>query len=250
MRKPLIAGNWKMNGSRDSIKVLLNGIKAGMNDVKNAEVAVCAPFIYIPETAALLEGTTIAWGGQNLSTEEKGAFTGEISAAMLLDFDCKYVIVGHSERRTLYGENDTLVAKKFAVAHKAGLIPILCIGETLAEREEGVTESVVARQLGAVIEEVGIQTLGEGVIAYEPVWAIGTGKTATPEQAQDVHAHIRGLLAEHDAGVAEKLRIQYGGSMNAGNAKELLAMDDIDGGLIGGASLKVEDFLAICTAAN
>lgn len=250
MRKPLIAGNWKMNGSRSDITTLLDGIKAGMAQVKVAEVAVCAPYIYIPQAAEQLAGTPIAWGGQNLSTEAKGAFTGEISAAMLLDFNCKYVIVGHSERRTLYGEDDALVAKKFAVAHAAGLTPILCIGETLEEREKGVTEEVCARQLKAVIDEVGIAKLGDGVIAYEPVWAIGTGKTATPEQAQDVHAFIRGQLAALDKAVADKVRIQYGGSMNAGNAKDLLAMQDIDGGLIGGASLKAEDFLAICTAAG
>ncbi len=250
MRKPLIAGNWKMNGSRDDNKALLNGFKAGIGSVNVAEVAVCAPYIYIPDTAEQLAGTPIAWGGQNVSVEAKGAFTGEISASMLLDFNCKYVIVGHSERRTLYGEDDALVAKKFAVAHKAGLIPILCIGETLEEREKGVTEDVVARQIKAVIDEVGIAALGDGVIAYEPVWAIGTGKTASPQQAQDVHAFIRGQLAAHDKAVADKVRIQYGGSMNAGNAKELLAMQDIDGGLIGGASLKVEDFLAICTAAG
>ncbi len=250
MRKPLIAGNWKMNGSRSDNKALLAGIKAGIAKAKVAEVAVCAPYIYIPQVAEQLAGTPIAWGGQNLSTEAKGAFTGEISAAMLLDFKCKYVIVGHSERRTLYGEDDALVAKKFAVAEQAGLIPILCIGETLEEREKGITEQVVARQIKAAIDEVGIATLGKGVIAYEPVWAIGTGKTASPQQAQDVHAFIRGQLAAHDKAVAEKVRIQYGGSMNAGNAKELLAMQDIDGGLIGGASLKAEDFLAICTAAG
>ena len=250
MRKPLIAGNWKMNGSRSDNKALLDGIKAGIGNVNVAEVAVCAPYIYIPEVADQLAGTPIAWGGQNLSTEPKGAFTGEISAAMLLDFNCKYVLVGHSERRTLYGEDDALVAKKFAVAHQAGLTPILCIGETLEEREQGVTEEVCARQIKAVIDEVGIATLGEGVIAYEPVWAIGTGKTASPQQAQDVHAFIRSQLATHDQAVADKVRIQYGGSMNAGNAKELLAMQDIDGGLIGGASLKAEDFLAICTAAG
>lgn len=250
MRKPLIAGNWKMNGSRSDNKALLDGLKAGIGNVNAAEVAVCAPFVYIPDVAEQLAGTPIAWGGQNLSIEAKGAFTGEISAAMLLDFNCKYVIVGHSERRTLYGEDDALVAKKFAVAHKAGLTPILCIGETLEERESGVTEDVCARQIKAVIDEVGIATLGDGVIAYEPVWAIGTGKTATPQQAQDVHAFIRGQLAAHDQAVADKVRIQYGGSMNAGNAKELLAMQDIDGGLIGGASLKAEDFLAICTAAG
>ena len=215
-----------------------------------AEVAVCAPYIYISDVADQLKGSPVAWGGQNLSTEAKGAFTGEISADMLLDFGCKYVIVGHSERRTLYGEDDALVAKKYAVAHAAGLIPILCIGETLEEREKGVTEEVCARQIKAVIDEVGIAKLGDGVIAYEPVWAIGTGKTATPQQAQDVHAFIRGQLAAADQAVADKVRIQYGGSMNAGNAQELLAMADIDGGLIGGASLKAEDFLAICTAAG
>jgi len=250
MRTPIIAGNWKMNGSRSDIKILLDGLKAGIDNVKKAEVVVCAPYIYLPDVADQLAGTAIAWGGQDLSTEAKGAFTGEISAAMLLDFNCKYVIVGHSERRTLYGEDDALVARKFAVAHKAGLIPILCIGETLEEREKGVTEEVCARQIKAVIDEVGISTLGDGVIAYEPVWAIGTGKTASPQQAQDVHAFIRSELAAQDKAVADKLRIQYGGSMNAGNAKELLAMQDIDGGLIGGASLKAEDFLAICTAAG
>ncbi len=250
MRKPLIVGNWKMNGSLDDNKALLDGFKAGIGNVKVAEVAVCAPYIYIPDVAEQLTGTPIAWGGQNMSIEAKGAFTGEISTAMLLDFSCKYVIIGHSERRTLYGEDDALVAQKFAVAHKAGLIPILCIGETLDEREKAVTEEVVARQIKAVIDEVGIASLGDGVIAYEPVWAIGTGKTASPDQAQDVHAFIRGQLAAHDKAVADKIRIQYGGSMNAGNAKELLAMQDIDGGLIGGASLKVEDFLAICTAAG
>ncbi len=250
MRQPIIAGNWKMNGSRSSIKELLDGIKAGVGEVKSAEVVVCAPSIYIADVAAQLEGTDIAWGGQNLSTEPKGAFTGEISADMLLDFNCKYVIVGHSERRSLYGESDEIVAEKFEVARKAGLRPILCIGETLQEREDGVTNDVCARQIMAVIERSGVEALLDGVIAYEPVWAIGTGKTATPEQAQETHAAIRKLIAEKDASVAEQVRIQYGGSMNAGNAAELLAMEDIDGGLIGGASLKAEDFLTICKAAG
>lgn len=250
MRQPIIAGNWKMNGSRESIKTLLDGIKAGAGEVKSAQVVVCAPYIYLPDVAEQLKGSSIAWGGQNLSAEEKGAFTGEISASMLLDFACSYVIVGHSERRSLYAEDDALVAAKFGVARKAGLKPILCIGETLQEREKGITEEVCARQLDAVIDAEGIEALAEGVIAYEPVWAIGTGKTATPEQAQEVHAFIRSRLAEKNAGVADKVRIQYGGSMNAGNAAELLAQADIDGGLIGGASLKTEDFLAICTAAN
>jgi len=248
MRKPIIAGNWKMNGSRSSIKELLEGIKAGMGDVKLAEVAVCAPAIYLADVSEQLAGSAIAWGGQNLSTEAKGAFTGEISADMLLDLKCEYVIVGHSERRTLYGETDELVAEKFEVARKAGLKPILCIGESLEERESGVTIDVCARQINAVIEKSGVAALADGVIAYEPIWAIGTGVTATPDQAQETHAAIRKMIAEKDASVAEKVRIQYGGSMNAGNAKELLAMADIDGGLIGGASLKAEDFLAICTA--
>lgn len=250
MRQPLIAGNWKMNGSRASIKELLDGLMAGIDEVKTAEVAVCAPFVYLAEVRAQLSGTPISWGAQNLSNEEKGAFTGEIAASMLLDFDCKYAIVGHSERRSLYGEDDDLVTKKYIVAHNAGLTPILCVGETLEEREKGVTEDVVARQINAVMNTLGASVLGEGVIAYEPVWAIGTGITATPEQAQEVHAFMRKLIAEKDAHVSDNIRLQYGGSMNAGNAAELLAMEDIDGGLIGGASLKAEDFLTICRAAG
>lgn len=250
MRKPIIAGNWKMNGSRSSIKELLDGIKAGMGDVKSAEVAVCAPAIYLADVSDQLSGSKVAWGGQNLSTEAKGAFTGEISADMLLDFKSEYAIVGHSERRTLYGETDELVAEKFEVARKAGLKPILCIGESLEERESGVTIDVCSRQINAVIAKSGVEALTDGVIAYEPIWAIGTGVTATPDQAQETHAAIRKMIAAQDASVAEKVRIQYGGSMNAGNAAELLAMEDIDGGLIGGASLKAEDFLAICTAAG
>jgi triosephosphate isomerase (TIM) len=250
MRQNLVAGNWKMNGSKADIKELLDGIKKGIGDVETAEVAVCPPFIYLGEVEAQLSGTPIAWGAQNLSTEEKGAFTGEISAAMINDFGCKYVLVGHSERRSLYGEDDAVVAKKFSVARAAGLKPILCIGETLEEREKGVTNDVVARQLEAVITLEGVEALVDGVIAYEPVWAIGTGKTASPEQAQEVHAFIRGLLAAKDESVAARVQILYGGSMNAANAAELLAQTDIDGGLIGGASLKAEDFLTICRAAG
>ncbi len=250
MRQKLVAGNWKMNGSKAGIKALLDGIKMGIGDVATAEVAVCPPFVYLGEVEAQLTGTPIVWGGQNLSTEEKGAFTGEVAASMLNDFNCKYVIVGHSERRTLYGEDDALVAKKYAVSRAAGMKPILCIGETLDEREKGVTEEVVARQINAVIDAEGVAALSDGVIAYEPVWAIGTGKTATPEQAQDVHKFIRGMIAEKDAGIAEKVQILYGCSMNAGNAAELMAQPDIDGGLIGGASLKAEDFLTICRAAG
>ncbi|NOZ36558.1 MAG: triose-phosphate isomerase [Gammaproteobacteria bacterium] len=250
MRQVLIAGNWKMNGSRSSIRELLDGVKAGVGEVKSAELAVCAPFPYLADVQEQLNGSTISWGAQNLSTEEKGAFTGEVSAAMLLDFSCKYVIVGHSERRSLYGEDDALVAQKFAVARKAGLKPIFCVGESLQEREANVTEDVVARQLDALIALEGVAALTDGVIAYEPVWAIGTGKTASPEQAQAVHAFIRAKLAALDGAVADKVQILYGGSMNPANAAQLLAMADIDGGLIGGASLKADDFLAIGKAAG
>ena len=250
MRQKLVAGNWKMNGSKASIKELLDGIKKGIGDVVDSEVAVCPSCCYLGEAESQLSGTPIAWGAQNLSTEEKGAFTGELSAAMVNDFACKYVLVGHSERRSLYGEDDAIVAKKFAVARAAGLKPVLCIGETLEERESGVTEAVCARQIQAVIDLEGVAALADGVIAYEPVWAIGTGKTASPEQAQEVHAFIRKSLAEQDANVAEKVQILYGGSMNAANAADLLSQPDIDGGLIGGASLKAEDFLTICRAAG
>lgn len=248
MRQTLVAGNWKMNGSLEANKQLIEGIKAGVANGVNAEVAVCPPAIYIPQIAELLAGTDIAWGGQDLSEEASGAFTGQISASMLLDMSCKYVIVGHSERRTLNGETDELVAEKYAAAQSAGLKPILCVGELLEERESGDTEAVVARQLDAVIEKAGIAAIGDGVIAYEPVWAIGTGKTATPQQAQDVHAFIRQRLADNDAGIAEKTQILYGGSVKPDNAAELFSMADIDGGLIGGASLDADSFLGICSA--
>jgi triosephosphate isomerase (TIM) len=250
MRQPLVAGNWKMNGSKAGVGDLLDGIKAGMGGISKAEVAVCPPYVFLPAAESALAGTEVCWGAQNLSTEKSGAFTGEVAASMLTDFGCTYVIVGHSERRTLYGEDDATVAKKFAVARAAGLKPILCVGETLEEREQGVTEQVVARQLDAVMELEGSAALADGVIAYEPVWAIGTGKTASPEQAQEVHAFIRGRVAEQDAGVAEGVRILYGGSMKPDNAAELMAKPDIDGGLIGGASLKAGDFLGICKAAD
>jgi triosephosphate isomerase len=250
MRQPLVAGNWKMNGSSASVRDLLTGVKAGVAAMARCEVAVCPPFIFIPQVQAELVGSAIAWGAQNLSTEAAGAFTGEIAASMLLDFGCTYVIVGHSERRTLYSEDDVMVARKFAVARAAGLKPILCVGETLDEREQGVTERVIARQLDAVIDGQGAPALADGVIAYEPVWAIGTGKTASPEQAQEVHAFIRGRIASHDAAVAGGLRILYGGSMKPGNAAELMAKPDIDGGLIGGAALVASEFLGICQAAH
>ena len=250
MRQPLVAGNWKMNGSLDSITALVEGIKAGLDSVTTAEMVVCPPFVYIPTVASLIGDASISLGAQDVSDQEAGAHTGEVAPAMLTDVGCKYVIVGHSERRSIYGESDTFTASKFAAARKAGLIPILCVGELLEEREQGITEQVVSRQLDAVIDLEGVAALADAVIAYEPVWAIGTGKTATPDQAQDVHAFIRGKLAALDSSVADKVRILYGGSMNAANAAELLAMADIDGGLIGGASLKPADFLAIGSAAN
>lgn len=247
MRRKLVAGNWKMHGNLAENEALLSGVLAGLEGVKT-RVAVCVPFPYLAQVQAKLTGSPVAWGAQNLSPHAKGAYTGEVSAGMLQDFACTYVIVGHSERRALYGEGDTVVAEKFAAAQAAGLTPILCVGETLAEREQGVTEQVVARQLDAVIAKSGVQALAKAVVAYEPVWAIGTGKTATPEQAQAVHAFIRGKVRGLDAGVAEGLIIQYGGSMKPDNAVELLGQPDIDGGLIGGAALKAEDFLAICRA--
>lgn len=250
MRQPLVAGNWKMNGSRASVKALLDGVKAGIAQVSAAQVAVCAPHIFLADVQAQLQGSVVAWGGQDISVHESGAYTGETSGGMLADYGCEFVIIGHSERRTYHVESDQLVAEKFAAARKAGLTPILCIGETLQEREQGITEQVVARQIDAVINHCGVAMLGEGTIAYEPIWAIGTGVTATPQQAQEVHVFIRSRIATKDAGVAEGLRLLYGGSMNAGNAAELLAQQDIDGGLIGGASLKPADFITVCAAAN
>jgi triosephosphate isomerase len=213
-------------------------------------MAVCPPYVYIPQVASTLAGTPVRYGAQDVSDQESGAYTGEVSPGMLMDMGCTYAIVGHSERRSIYGESDEFTASKFAAARKAGLVPILCVGELLEEREQGITQQVVERQLDAVIKLEGIEAIASSVIAYEPVWAIGTGKTATPDQAQEVHAFIRSKLAGLDAAVAAGVRILYGGSMNPGNAADLLAMADIDGGLIGGASLKPNDFLAIGQAAN
>jgi triosephosphate isomerase len=250
MRQPLVAGNWKMNGSREESATLLDGVLAGMGDISKVEVAVCPPAILIPLAVEKAAGSAVKVGGQNLDYHASGAYTGEISGPMLKDAGCAYVIVGHSERREYYGETDELVAQKFAAAQEHGLTPILCVGETLEERESGNTEAVVERQLEAVLKNSGIKSFDNAVIAYEPVWAIGTGKTATPEQAQEVHKFIRDKLAANDNAVAEGCRILYGGSMKPDNAAELIGQADIDGGLIGGASLKAEDFLGICTAAN
>jgi len=250
MRQPLVAGNWKLNGTRQSINSLLQAILGGMQDVKKAEVAVCAPYIYIPQVAEMLKKSTIAIGAQNVSEHESGAYTGEISAPMLHEFSCKYVIVGHSERRSIYQESDQQVADKFVAAQKFGIRPILCVGELLEERDAGATNNVVARQLDAVITTAGIDAFQQAVIAYEPVWAIGTGKTASPAQAQEVHAFIRQRLAQKSAETANAVQILYGGSVKPDNAQTLFGQKDIDGGLIGGASLDASGFLSICCAAN
>ena len=247
--KKLIAGNWKMNGGLAANEALVRAMLAGIGQ-PSAQVALCAPAPYLAQLQSLLAGTPVAWGAQDVSAHEQGAYTGELSAAMLRDFACRYAIVGHSERRQYHGEtdDDAVVAQKAQRALSAGITPIVCVGETLAEREAGQTEAVVKRQLAAVIHVVAHCT-SEIVVAYEPVWAIGTGKTATPEQAQQVHAVLRQQLAAATAH-AERVQILYGGSMNAANAASLLAQPDIDGGLIGGASLKAPDFLQIVAAAG
>jgi triosephosphate isomerase (TIM) len=250
MRARLVAGNWKMHGNRRGNAKLLDALKAGLKASDGVVHVVCAPFPYLEQVSAALSGSAIAWGAQNLSEHDSGAYTGEVSGPMLKEFGCRFVIVGHSERRTFYGEDDGRVAAKFIAARRAGLTPILCVGETLEQRERGETESVVGRQLDAVIGAAGAAALGEAVLAYEPVWAIGTGRNATPQQAQDVHAFARARLAAHDRGLAGNLTVLYGGSVKAANAAELFAMPDIDGGLIGGASLVAEDFIAICAAAR
>lgn len=250
MRQPLIAGNWKMNGTRASAEALIQGVIAGLTGMNQAEIAVCVPFVFLELGQRLLSGASIHLGAQNVCTEASGAYTGEISAAMLNEFGCSYVICGHSERRDYYGETDAIVAKKLAMVMSAGMTPILCVGETLEQREQGFMETVIARQIDAIIAANGIASFAQLEIAYEPVWAIGTGKTATPEQAQEVHAFIRTRLSERDATIGATVRILYGGSMKPSNAAELLAMPDIDGGLIGGASLVADDFLAICQAGH
>lgn len=248
MRRKLVIGNWKMHGSLAQNESLLKAVKGGVAQLPHVDVAVCAPFPYLAQLKQELSASPVKWGAQNVHQLEKGAFTGEVSAAMLADFSCAYVLVGHSERRAIYGESSRLVAEKFAAVQQVGLIPVLCVGETLEQRESGETEAVVAEQLDAVIALVGVQALRKAVVAYEPVWAIGTGKTASPEQAQAVHAFIRQRVSGHDAQVAQGLTILYGGSVKAANAPELFAMADIDGGLIGGAALIAEEFLAICRA--
>lgn len=250
MRRPIVAGNWKMNGGLKDIRLLLSGILEGLDAATGAETVVCPPFVYLSTVAAAIEGSPLALGAQNASEHPPGAFTGEVAVEMLMDFGCRYVIVGHSERRAMYAESDAQVAEKFARVADAGLAPILCLGETLDQRESAQTESVVARQLDAVLERVGPAVLAAGVVAYEPVWAIGTGRNATPDQANAVHAFIRRRIADQDAEAADSVRILYGGSVKASNCADLFAMQDIDGGLIGGASLKADEFLTICQTAG
>jgi triosephosphate isomerase len=247
MRKTIIAGNWKMNASKDSVKSLIGGILSGMEGV-NSEVLVCVPFPYLSQVESLIGASNLKLGAQNININASGAFTGEVSADMIKDFGAKHVIVGHSERRSLYGETSSVVAEKTKAALESGLTPLLCVGESLEHRESGKTEAVVKEQINAVIELLGIDSFHNIIVAYEPVWAIGTGMTATPEQAQAVHLFIRNLLGESSENIAQKTPILYGGSMNAGNAVELISCPDIDGGLIGGAALKAEDFLQICKA--
>ena len=247
-RRPLVAGNWKMHGSQAEAarlvgELITRGVGAG-----TAEAVVCPPFVYLAELRHQLDGSRMVLGAQDVCAEEPGAYTGEVAAAMLADVGCRYVIVGHSERRALYGEGDGLVARKFASAQRHSLVPILCVGETLEEREREATREVVLRQIDAVVAATGIGAFARAVVAYEPVWAIGTGRTAKPAQAQDVHALIRGRLAEKDVTIAASLRVLYGGSVKAANAAELFSMPDVDGGLIGGASLKAEEFAGICAA--
>jgi triosephosphate isomerase len=228
---------------------LLTAVTSGAKAF-DGQFAVCVPYPYLAQAQAVLAGSKVAWGAQDVSEHALGAYTGEVSASMLNDFGCRYAIVGHSERRSFYGDTDAVVAAKFSAALKVGLTPILCVGETLDEREAGITTAVVVRQMDAVLAAAGVAALGQAVVAYEPVWAIGTGKTATPAQAQDVHAIIRARVARDDKAVAERLQILYGGSVKSTNARELFGQPDIDGGLIGGASLVAEDFLGICAAAG
>ena len=247
MRQVIVAGNWKMNASKETVNTLVMGILSGMSEV-DAKVIVCAPSPYMSQVEALITHSQLNLGAQDLNVNASGAFTGEVSADMIKDFGAQYVVIGHSERRSMYGETDQIVADKVRVALENDLTPLFCIGETLEEREAGNMESVVTRQIQAVIDLSGIDSFKNIIIAYEPVWAIGTGVTATPQQAQDAHAFIRSMLAQNNADIAQSTPILYGGSMNPGNAVELISCEDIDGGLIGGASLKAEDFLQICKA--
>lgn len=250
MREKLVAGNWKMHGSREFTRTLVGGLVAEFSGEAPCEIAVCPPFAYLAEALGQAAGSPIRVGAQDVSSHDEGAYTGEVSGAMLAELGCRYAIVGHSERRSFHGESDELVATKFLAAQRHGLTPILCVGESLEEREADRTEAVVGRQLEAVISAAEIGAFGGAVIAYEPIWAIGTGRTATPDQAQAVHAFIRGLLRSENAKIGDFIKVLYGGSVKAANAAEIFAMPDVDGGLVGGASLEAEGFASICRAAG
>ena len=249
MRKPMVAGNWKMYGTKSQVDELVKDIASNSHDL-SIDIVLAPPSIFISQVAALTNKTNLKFAAQNCFYAVNGAYTGEISPIMLQEFGCSYVILGHSERRQLFGEGDELIAKKFHAAYHAGVMPILCVGETMAERENGQTLGIIDKQLDAVISLAGIQVFSQAIIAYEPVWAIGTGLSATPSQAEEVHCYIRGKFAKHNAIIAEQVKILYGGSVNAKNAEELFGQPNIDGGLIGGASLKAEDFVAICRYAE
>jgi triosephosphate isomerase len=250
-RRLLVAGNWKMNGSLAHVQALAAAIDGGaLTRLDRVQLVLFPPSVYLAEAQRRLGGSGVAWGAQNLSDHDAGAFTGEVSSAMLRELGCACALVGHSERRTLFGESDDVVARKFVAAGRAGLTPVLCVGESLDEREHGTTEAVVSRQLQAVLDLAGPGAFADAVVAYEPVWAIGTGRTASPDQAQEVHAFIRRRLAAADPDLAAGLHILYGGSMKLANSRELLAMPDIDGGLLGGASLNVDEFVAVARTAQ
>jgi triosephosphate isomerase (TIM) len=249
MRRQMVAGNWKMHGSRAVNQALLGELEMSLKPEWPIDIVVFPPYVYLSDAVRMLEGGRIAVGAQDVCAESGGAFTGQVCASMLKDVGCTHVIVGHSERRRWYHEDDALVARKFAVVLAADLTPVLCLGETLEEREAKQTEAVISRQLDAVIAVHGVGGFARAVLAYEPVWAIGTGRTASPEQAQEVHAFLRNRIHAQDAKMARHLRILYGGSVKAGNAAELFSMPDVDGGLIGGASLSADEFQKICAAA-
>src|SRR5450830_122426 len=249
-RRKLVVGNWKMHGSLAQNKALLESLIPNLVLLKQADFAVCVPYPYLFQAQSLLQGTNVSWGAQNLAKHEIGAYTGEVSANMLKEFGASYVIVGHSERSTAYCESDANIAAKFVAAQRVGITPVLCVGETLQERESGLRERVLAAQLDAILNSVGAEVFAKAVVAYEPVWAIGTGFSASPEQAQSAHEFIRGRIGALHPEAADKVRILYGGSVKPSNASQLFAMQDIDGGLIGRGSLNANDFEGICRAAN
>ncbi len=250
MRRPMVAGNWKMNGTRDSVRALAAAVAASAADAGDVDIVLAPAAVHLADVATSIAGSTVVLAAQDVSAHDAGAYTGEVAAPMLAEFGVRYAIVGHSERRQYHGETDATVAAKFIAAQRAELVPILCVGETLAERDAGVTEAVVARQLGAVLDVAGVAAFARAVVAYEPVWAIGTGRTASSAQAQAVHAMLRSQVAAADATIARLLRILYGGSVNAANAAGLFAEPDVDGGLVGGASLDAAAFLTIVAAAR